>query len=124
MNGYTELEFERLIESVFVSELRSDFTDLSVDERDDWNAESVYEGYEYAGRWHEIIDGLVPIYNVDIVETWLALGMPEAEDYGDVNTGEIIRQMMIGIYYWADEYARQNFERWHEAVVTAELTTN
>ena len=122
MNGYTELEFERLIESVFVSELRGDFTDLSVDERDDWNAESVYEGYEYAGRWHEIIDGLVPIYNVDIVETWLALGMPQAEDYGDENTGEIIKQMMVGIYYWADEYARQNFEGWHENVVSAELT--
>lgn len=124
MNGYTELEFERLVKSVFVSELRQDFTDLSVDERDDWNAESVYEGYEYAGRWHEIIDGLVPVYNVDIVETWLALGMPEAEDYGDVNHGTIIRQMMVGIYWWADEYARQNFERWHEEVVSAELTTN
>jgi hypothetical protein len=122
-DGYTEYEFSKLIEEVVKSELRGDFTDLSVDEHDAWNAESVFEGYEYAGRWHEIVDGLVPVYNVDIVKTWLELGMPEGDEWGhDVTEMPIIQQMMVGIYGWADEYARDHFERWHEEIVSAELT--
>lgn len=123
-DGYTEYEFGKLIEEVVKSELRNDWNATNDDEHAHWGAESTFEGYEYAGRWHEMIDGCVPVYNVDIVKTWLELGMPEGEDYGDVYEGKIIQQMMIGIYWWADEYARERFELWHNEVVSAELTNN
>ena len=116
--GYTEYDFKRDIKAWFVEALEYDFKELADDEREHWGAESVAEGMKDSGSWHEIVDGSVPIYNYGIVTLWSELNMPEAADYGDENAGEIIRQMMVGIYYWADEYARENFEDWHNEVVS------
>ena len=115
---YTEYEFKQDIKHWFVEELEADFKDLADDEREHWGAESVAEGMTDSGRFHEIVDGCVPIYNYQIVTLWLDCNMPEAEDYGDVFEGDIIKQMMAGLYWWADEYARENFEDWHSEVVS------
>ena len=113
-----QYDFVRLIEGVFVDALRYDWRELADDEREAWGAESVAEGWEYSGRFHELVDGLVPIYNRDIVKLWLDLGMPDANEMAghEVSEMTIIQQMQVGIYCWAEDYARQNFEAWHEEV--------
>ena len=126
---YTEYECREDIKRWFVEALEYDWKefikgDFSDADKDAWTAKYVLEEYEYNGRFHEIVDGCVPVYNHEIVTLWLDLNMPEAAEYGDENVGEIIRQMMVGIYYWADEYARKNFEDWHNEVVKQKEEVN
>lgn len=67
------------------------------------------------GQFHEAIDGCVPVYYYDIVELWADLGMPEPTDYdaGYVSPSDnIVKQMQIGIYVWAEEYANDNADDW------------
>jgi hypothetical protein len=117
-------DYVRIIEALFADQLRYDWADLSDDEKArGGNAESVAEGWEYSGKFHELVDGLVPIYTVDIVRLWLDLGMPEAEDWGhEVSEMNMIQQMSVGIYYWTEGYARQNFEGWFDEVISAVTT--
>ena len=50
---------------------------------------------------HEQADGLVNVYTYACMQEWLAVGMPEAEDYtGEQAEGTIIGQVMAGMYYW------------------------
>lgn len=112
-------DYVRWIEGAFIEQLRYDWAELVEDEREAWGAESVAEGYEYSGMFHQILDGLVPIYTDDVVKLWLDLGMPEGDDWGhEVSEMDIVTQMRVGIYSWADDYARRNFEGWHNEVVT------
>ena len=127
--GYTEYDFKRDIKAWFVEALEYDWKefikgDFSDADKDAWTAKYVLEEYEHNGKFHEIVDGCVPIYNYDIGTLWLNLNMPEAEDYGSVFEGEIIKQMMAGIYWWADDFARENFEGWHNEVVKQKEEVN
>ena len=117
VDGYSEYEYEQHLKSYFMEELAYGWSCLSEDEYENWGAESVWEGLDYAGRSHEIIDNAVPVYTYSAISTWLNLGMPEAEDYGLENSGTIVEQVMAGIYLWADAYVRENFENWHEEFV-------
>lgn len=67
------------------------------------------------GQFHEAIDGCVPLYNHDIVELWADLGMPEVLDYDNgftSPTDNIIKQMQIAIYLWAEEFANDHADEW------------
>jgi hypothetical protein len=119
-----QYDFERQIDMNFIDMLRDDWDDLADDEREAWGAESVAERYDYSGQFHEMVDGMVPIYTREIVKLWLDLDMPDANEMAghEVSEMSIIQQMQVGIYCWADEYARRNFEAWHEEVISAVTT--
>ena len=114
-------DFAQQIEYNFIEQLRWDWRELADDERDAWGAESVAEGWEYSGRFHELVDGLVPIFTTDVVKLWLDLGMPDGNEmYGhDVSELDIIQQMKVGIYCWCEDYARRHFETYHEIVTVS-----
>jgi hypothetical protein len=117
-------DYAGIIEAVFLDQLKFDWVRLVDDEREDWDAETALESYDYDGRFHEMVDGLVPSYTTDVVELWLDLGMPDGNEmYGhDVSELDIIQQMKVGIYCWTEDYARRHFVTYHE-VVTATVTT-
>ena len=112
--------YDRLF-SYMAEQIKWSLTNCNDDERDDLfaDSENLREYMMDNGEFHEVVDGAVPIYTADIVETWLELDMPEAEDFaGDVGeqTG-IIEQMMLGIYYALDDYAVRSFENCFNSVV-------
>jgi hypothetical protein len=122
-------DYAGIIEAVFLDQLKFDWAkfsegDFSDADRDAWTAEYVLEEYDYNGMFHQMVDGLVPIYTTDVVELWLDLGMPDAYEMAGHAVGDldIIQQMKVGIYCWTDDYARRHFVTYHE-VVTATVTT-
>jgi hypothetical protein len=120
-----QYDYVAQIESNFIEMIRWDWDRLADDERDGWlDGDNVLEQYDYNGRFQEMLDGLVPIYTRDIVKLWLSLGMPDANEMAghDVSELDIIQQMKVGIYCWAEDYARRHFVTYHE-VVLATVTT-
>ena len=91
------------------------------DEREDLfaDADNVRDYMSDNGRLYEVLDGCVPIYTRDIVETWLALNMPESEEFGGYagDDVDIITQMNCGIYYAIDDYAVRCFADCYADVV-------
>lgn len=49
---------------------------------------------------HEQADGMVNVYTYACIQEWLAVGMPDAEDYGADTGGTIIQQVMASMYFW------------------------
>lgn len=117
VDGYTEYEYRRIIKDSFFEALAFHWGKLSDDEREQ-SAFDCRDALEYDGRWHEAIDGCVPVYTYSAIQTWLNLGMPDAKDeYGMADNATIIEQVMAGIYLWGDQYAGEMFEDWHEEFV-------
>lgn len=118
----TEYEYWYLLRDLFFEQLSFDWDRTTDEEHTHWTAELSREALEYDGRWHQIIDGSVPVYTYAAIETWLNVGMPEAEDYFGENAGTIVEQVMAGLYYWADSYCREFFDEWHEEFMEMKTT--
>lgn len=117
MGAYTEYEYRALLKSVFFEGLGYHWEKLSDDECEQ-SAFDCRDALEYDGRWHEMIDGSVPVYTHAAIQTWLNLGMPDAsEHYGMADNAKIIEQVQAGIYYWADQFVGEMFEEWHQEFV-------
>lgn len=117
VDGYQEYEYMRILKDSVLEALTYYWEDLSDDEREDLTGENCFEWLDDHGRIHEVVDGCVPVYTYSGIQTWLNIGMPEAEDYGGENTGTIVEQVMAGTYYWADAYVREMFDDWFEEFV-------
>lgn len=113
MSAYTEYEYRELLKSLFVEAFSYHWAKLDDDARNSESAFACRDALEYDGRWHEIIDGSVPVYTHAAIQTWLNLGMPDAkEEYGMDDKASIIEQVMAGIYMWADQFVGEMFEDW------------
>lgn len=104
--SYSQFEFESDLESGF-EERFADYIDtvsrdrISVDESDTLVPLPQY----WQDDLHEIVDGALPIYNRDIVELWLDLGLPDVQDEGLIpDTGDIIQTMMAALYEHGSSY--------------------
>jgi hypothetical protein len=117
VDGYSEYQYRMIVKDSVLEAVNYYWEDLSDDERADLTGENCFEWLDEHGRIHEVVDGCVPVYTYSGIQTWLNIGMPEAEDYGGENTGTIVEQVQAGIYYWADAYVREMFDDWFEEFV-------
>lgn len=67
---------------------------------------------ELAAATSEQAEGLVNVYYYGCVQEWVAVGMPNVEDYGsdapihdedDITTGRIYREASAAMYWWYEE---------------------
>jgi hypothetical protein len=122
---HTEYGYEQLLKMLIMDQLSYDWDATNDEEHTHWNAFDTRSSIEDSGRWHEIIDGSVPVYTYAAIRTWLNLGMPDAkEEYGMDNSSTIIEQVMAGIYMWADQCVGENFESWHDEFVNGKNQVN
>ena len=117
VDGYQEYEYRRILKDSVLEALVYYWEDLSDDEQADLTGEKCFEWLDEHGRIHEVVDGCIPVYTYSAIQTWLNIGMPEAEDYGSENTGRIVEQAQAGTYYWADAYVREMFNDWFDEFV-------
>lgn len=94
----TRFEFEQDIETYFEDIFR-DYIDPVARERlkdDDGNELDLPQYFE--DEQHSIADACVPVYNREIVELWLDLGMPDADEGLSGENPDPIQYMTAAIH--------------------------
>jgi hypothetical protein len=108
-----------------VDDLKVLLTDYLDENPDTDETPDLYNDLDYDGRFHEIVDGSVPIYTSEIEDTWYLYANDLEEAYENAGVGNNPRENsgMAAIYFyisekcsdWYYDNAEDVFNEWIES---------